>query len=413
MLHQSVTCFKEEGREVSLWEAERKSEIRPKPVEFLISPVQSSRHQWLDTMQGDSLRLRRHDTQAVAFIMFILGSALGFPQATTRLLLDQTRQAGRSGRRSSSDPGGAAYAYAPRWSEAGRRHATMITFSRGASLRIEDGFRLEMRVGGQGRGRSDGHHQGEETAFVVGSRGRLLEQASATRGGRRSLPMIGRKFRIPHRTGLLMIPPPQASRPEGEGGQGGDGEGYDEEEAEWQAGAGSVLPPGVTPGDIVEGRAEPEWLFGGPGMVGVEYEEALRMAEEAQKAMGMDMDEGGGQGGEEVLWDTGGGGGELRISGEGQGYDVGGVTVSRDDEDDVDDDTVEWDVGNDQLITTEQGEVVRAGDLFPFEEVGAPSLLPSHTYRHERGSGGGSGFGCINTHRRRKTHCNKDTRSHT
>jgi hypothetical protein len=180
---------------------------------------------------------------------------------------------------------------------------------------------------------------------------------------------------------LLMIPPPQASRPEGEGGQE-DGEGYQEEEAEWEAGSGSVLPPGVTPGDIVEGRAEPEWLFGGPGMVGMEYNEVLQMAEEAQKSMGMDMDEGGGQGGEEVLWDMGGGGGELKVSGEGQGYDAGGVAVSGDDDqDDVDYAAVEWDVGNDQLITTEQGEVMRAGDLFPFEEVGAPSLLPSHTQK--------------------------------
>lgn len=229
-----------------------------------------------------------------------------------------------------------------------------------------------------------------EAIMVAGSRGGVLEQGCAVRGP--PPPRIGRRARILHRTRLFMIPPPQASRPEGDGGQGDEDQEYGGE-GEWEAGAGSVLPSGVTPDDIVEGRVEPEWLFAGPGMVGMDYDEAMEMAMEAQKAMGIDLD--GGDGGrEEVLFDMGGGDGVLKIAGEEargvQDYNVDGVSVSEgfadgdydDDDEDQGDSTVEWNLGGgDQLITTEQGEVMGIGDLFPFEEV---NIAPVRELQHAK-----------------------------
>ncbi len=48
-----------------------------------------------------------------------------------------------------------------------------------------------------------------------------------------------------------------------------------------------MLPDGVEPEDIIDGRVEPEWIFAGPGVEGLSYEEAMALALDAERRLGM------------------------------------------------------------------------------------------------------------------------------
>jgi hypothetical protein len=44
-----------------------------------------------------------------------------------------------------------------------------------------------------------------------------------------------------------------------------------------------LLLGGLTPEQVVDGQVEPEWMFAGPGLEGLSYEEAVAMAEDAER----------------------------------------------------------------------------------------------------------------------------------
>jgi hypothetical protein len=53
-----------------------------------------------------------------------------------------------------------------------------------------------------------------------------------------------------------------------------------------------VLPDGVEPEDLIDGTAEPEWIFVGPGVEGLSYEEAMALAMDAERQLGVTIGNG-------------------------------------------------------------------------------------------------------------------------